>query len=206
MDQSSSPTEKSLLLKIADKLTQAQQELDELAVQLSLGKADAADKFVEIKSELTASVNQLKQMIRSDKNDQWADTIKKIAALNALLESGSAGTKEQFEELKKKILKKLHALELVLKDKFLTPEAAFHFTNEFEKFKLKLEILGLKFIVKKFQVKDEFRSGMKNVSKEVTGILEGTAKTFKKSKEKYHDFSTEITQAYKHLGKVIKNL
>ncbi len=206
MDQISSQTEKSLLLKIADKLTQAQQEIDEFAVQLSLGKAEAADKFVEIKRDFRDSVNQLKEMIHADQHDQAADVIIKIAALDTLLESGKAATKEQFEELKKEILTKLQALELVLKDKFLTPEAMLHFTNEFEKFKLKLEILGLKFIVKKFQLKDEFISGMKNVRKELKAIRQGIAKTFKKSKEKYFDLSGEITQAYKHLGKVIRSL
>lgn len=42
-----------------------QQEIDELALQLSLGKADAKDKFEEIKSEFKSKLNGLKNLLKA---------------------------------------------------------------------------------------------------------------------------------------------
>ncbi len=205
--ETSSTMEKSILLKISEKLALAQQELDELAVQLALGKAEAKDKFEEIKKDFRVRLNELRQAVSTaPKGDTLNELVRKIEELEMLLTSGKAETKDLFETQKKKILKAILEIENALKGKFLDNTGMNHFTNEFEKFKLKLEILRLKFVVKKFEVKDEFRTGMKMAKKEITGIMDGTKHQFNKAKEKLNDFSGEISQAYQHLRKGMKHL
>ena len=207
MNTLSEPKEKSILLKIAEKLLQAQQELDELAVQLALGKAEAKDKFEEIKKDFRFRVNELRQIITSTpKSNDIADLVVKIEELDALLNSGKVETLLSFELQKKQILNAIIEIENRIKNKFLTTAAVNHFANEFEKFKLKLEILKLKFVVNKFEVKAGFRTEMKTARKEIAGIVEGTENQFNKAKGKVDDFSEEIYLAYKHLKNVIRNL
>jgi len=207
MNTTTSTTEKSTLVKIAEKLLQAQQELDELAVQLALGKAEAKDKFEEIKHEFAIRVNELKQMISTNSRSQEVtDLLARIETLDALLNVGKAETPDSFEVQKRKIIEAIGEIEDRIRHKFLTLVDANHFTNEFEKFKLKLEIIRLKFVVKKFEVKDGFRAGMKIAHKEITGIVEGTEHQFKKVRDKYDDFTEEISTTYKHLKKAVKKL
>ncbi|MCA6434418.1 MAG: hypothetical protein IM574_12520, partial [Cytophagales bacterium] len=54
-----------LLEKMAEGLLQAQQEIDELALQLSLGKSEAKEKLEEVKKEFIKGINTLKKSLQS---------------------------------------------------------------------------------------------------------------------------------------------
>ena len=56
---------KPILQTLGEGLLQMQQEIDELALQLSLGKADAKDKFEEIKSEFKSKLSGLKNLLKA---------------------------------------------------------------------------------------------------------------------------------------------
>jgi len=77
------------------------------------------------------------------------------------------------------------------------------FSHDIEKFKLKLEIIRLKFNLKKFEVKDAFKEGMSNARREIeTGIRN----KLKDGSSKYSDFQDEMSLAYKHLKKALSDL
>jgi hypothetical protein len=193
----------SLIQAISERLVTARQELDELIVQLSLGKADAKDKYQEIKKEFALRMRELKDMVRSKVSGPEGKALAgKIAELEELLGIGKIDTQAQFDEQKKKILDTLATIETAIKNKFLTDEALNHFTNEFEKFKLKMEILRLRFAVKKFEIKDTFRSGVSDVQR----IVQGIGRKLHNKKSSYSDFSDEIRSAYQHFKKAINHL
>lgn len=196
--------EKTLLIKMAEKLTAAQQELDELAVQLALGKAEARDKFEEVKKEFRLRVAEVKKAAGAREISEQLRA--KIADLEGLLGAGSAEDKEAFEARRKKILEALKRVEDDLKDILSDLVDVNDFTHEAEKFKLKLEILRLKFVVGKFKVKDAFRTGMNDAKKEVSRIVTGAEAKVKKAKNTVTDFREEIQSAYKHMKKAIKNI
>ncbi len=60
MKNTETTNQKPILVKIADQLLKDQQELDSLAVQLSLGKAEAKDKFEEVKKQIRKSIQEFK--------------------------------------------------------------------------------------------------------------------------------------------------
>ena len=62
-------TPKPLLSRIAEQLVKDQQELDHLAVQLSLGKVEIKDKFEALKQKLKASVHEFKVDLKDVYND-----------------------------------------------------------------------------------------------------------------------------------------
>lgn len=107
--------QKPILVKIANQLLKDQQELDSLVKQLSLGKAEAKDKFEEIKAELKQKVQDLKSTLSSEyqENKKWlVETISKLDELEDRLTDKS---KELFEETKSAILKSVEAVQSELK-------------------------------------------------------------------------------------------
>lgn len=207
MEKSTDSDGKTLLLKIAKKLTESQQELDEFAVQLSLGKAEATEKFEEIKKEFSARLATLKQLIKTDNADEILEKLKaKLAALELELASGKTETKSSFELQRKKILTAILAFENDVKLKIADNLVINEVVNELEKFKLKLEILRLKFGLKKFKIKDEFRSEMKESRKQINGIMDSTRTKLDKTKETFADFKEEIVEAYQHIQKAVMKI
>ena len=70
--------QKPVLTKMTDQLLKDKQEIDELVVQLTQGKAEAKAKFEDVKKQMKKSVNDLKETISSKINDNkgWAIAVK----------------------------------------------------------------------------------------------------------------------------------
>lgn len=199
-------TEKPVLTRFADRLLEAQQELDELAVQFALGKAEARDKFEEINKSFKSQINSFKDKLSQGEVRQFAQQLKsRIDDLELQLALGKIETKELFEEQRKKILKSLTAFEDELNrmlPAIVDVDALYH---EIEKFKLKLEIIRLKFVLKKFSIKDSFREQMKEAKHKVTKLTDQVNAKLEAGNNKLSDFKDEIHLAYKHLRKAIES-
>lgn len=194
-------TSKRIARSIAEKAIAAQQEMDELAVQLALGKAEAQDKFEEIKKEFRKNIQSWKKI--SGKIGEEGNSA--LSALEARLSLGEAMDKKVFEEQYKKIMDTLKALEKDIEKRWpemKTPEEILH---EIEKFKLKLEILRLKFGLKRFEIKDDFRKKMGAITDTIESITKQTGKKISAGKSRYNDFKDEVTLAYKHVRKALKS-
>lgn len=207
METSDNAAEKSILLKIAEKLSAAQQELDELAVQLALGKAEAVEAFEKIKKEFSLRLAELSQILESTAENEDLSSLKaKIAELKGQLVSGKADTKGLFKAQRQKLLVALKALEEAIKEKFIRHPRVSEIINEMEKFKLTLEILRLRFVLKKFEIKDGFRSGMKEAAFEITNLFHRTERKIKNAKQSCTDFGDEIQEAYRYIKKAVKKI
>ncbi len=198
--------DKPVLAKIAEKLLLAQQELDELTVQLALGKAEARDKFEELKKTFKQQVDSFRSTMEVSELSDIATRLKtRLDELEVQLALGKAETKEIFESQRAKILHSLQAFEQELEkhlSKITHSEDIYH---EIEKFKLKLEILRLKFVLKKFVIKESFREKMKEAGKKVNNLMKGSAERWRSGKTKVSDFRDELQLAYKHLRKAIES-
>jgi len=207
MDKSTNTNQESILLKIADNLIKAQQELDEFAVQLSLGKAEATEKFEEIKKELVTRLSSLKQIISSSNAASISEELKsKISMLQLELATGKTETKSSFDAQKKKIISAIYALEETIKEKLTSNESVHEIVNELEKFKIKLEILRLKFVLKKFELKTGFHSEMKEAGKKIEGILKTSKEKWHNTQKTYTDFRQDISEAYGHIRKAVNKI
>ncbi len=194
-------TSKLIARSIAEKAILAQQEMDELAVQLALGKAEARDKFEEMKKDLRKNVQTWKKTIgkiNTESQSAWSE-------LESRLNLGAAIDRKVFDEQYRKIMDTLQILEKEVADRwpdFKTPEEILH---ELEKFKLKMEILRLKFSLKKFEVKDDFRSKMSTITDTIESITRRTERKLKAGKSKYTDIKDELKIAYQHVRKALKS-
>ena len=198
---------KKILMSVADKLLAAQQEIDELTVQLALGKAEARDKFNEIKKDFREKVSELKAFLANIPSDLELSTIRtKIDELEMHLLQGEVNTREAFEAQKDNLMKATSALEKTLQRKVPFPAELQHFVHEIEKFKVKLEILRLKFSLKKMEVKNEFRIRMDEAKAYIDERRTLIKDKIDEGREKYEDFGDEIRLAYTHFRKALKEL
>lgn len=194
-----------LLQKLGEGMLKAQQEIDELAVQLSLGKAEAKEKFEEVKKEFTEGVNWLKQSVKSTFDTSIPLALKlKLEELELRLKIGQVETKEAFDLQRAALIEATIALENEIRKTLENMEVSSFFHHEAEKFLLKLEILRLKFGIKRFEIKDTFRTRMERAKKSIHHFVEKAKKAA--GRKGHGDFKDEITEAYKHLKSAVKNL
>lgn len=207
MEPEERTTEKPVLEKVADKLMKIQEELDELALQLALGKAEAKDKFEEVKKEFKKKVTELKHSLTTTALNKMSDVVKtKFEELELQLALGKADTAEIFEAQSKKILQSLHNLENEIKKDLQQSNDLNSFSHDMENFKLKMEILRLKFVLKKFEIKDAFKEKMKEARKAVDKFKISAQEKLREGKAQYKDFKGEVQLAYKHLRKALESL
>ena len=207
MKEEMKTSQKPVLQKIADKLIGVQQELDELVVQFALGKAEGKEKFEEIKKEFRKRVSEFKDLLDDSVAGLLTSDIKqKLEDLEVQLALGKAESKDLFEEQKKKILKALSKVESEIRLLIDTARLPDNFSHDVEKFKLKLEIIRLKFNLKKFEMKDTFKEGMSDARREIEKITSGITSKLKDGSSKYSDFRDEMSLAYKHLKKALSDL
>jgi hypothetical protein len=196
---------KPLLQKLGEAMLEAQQEIDELAVQLSLGKAEAKEKFEEVKSEFTERLNWLKQSIKDSFNKSVPMGVKlKLEELELQLKVGKVESMESFDLQRVALIEATIGLENEIRNFLEKVEVSGYFHHEVEKFLLKLEILRLKFGITRFEIKDTFRSRMDRAKKSIHHFIDNAKKIT--SRKGHIDLKEEIAETYKHLKSAVKNL
>ena len=196
-----------LLEKMAEGLLQAQQEIDELALQLSLGKSEAKEKLEEVKKEFIKGINTLKKSVQSALDQPIPLALKmKFEALELQLQVGKVQSKESFDSQIKLLIAATIALEEEIRSLLHKMEVKGYFGHEIEKFLLKLEILRLKFGIKKFEIKEGFRSEMATIRKSIESFRKNAKKLKALPAEAYDDIKTEISSNYKSLKNAINKL
>lgn len=195
-------TTKPLLQKVAEGMLRAQQEIDELVLQLALGKAEAKDKFEEIKKDFLEKISELKQLLSRVLNKPLPVDLKlKLDELEVRLALGKADSIESFNSQREALIAATVALENEIRKTLEKVELSDFFHHEAEKLLLKLEILRLKFSIKRFEIKDAFRVRMSRAEKTIAKLAH------KITKMKPHaNLKEEIAIAYKHMKNAVKNL
>jgi hypothetical protein len=197
MDTDVNASEKTILLKLADKLVEAQQEVDQLTLQLVLGKAEARDKYEELKNEFRTRLINFKNTISNKQpGDLYKEIISRIDLLEEKLKSGVAENQATFAVQRKYILKALVSFEKEFRKKLFDNLDEQRISDEIEKFKLKLEILRLRYVLKRFTLRDEIKSNVQEVRKRVSGIVEKARKKIKTGERKVTQLNKNISRVF----------
>ncbi|MEY4931525.1 MAG: hypothetical protein RI909_2249 [Bacteroidota bacterium] len=191
-------TEKTMLLYLADSLVEAQRELDELTLQLVLGKAEVKEKFEEVKKQFRSRLTSLKNTLVKQKSSEIdSDVIAKLDDLEELLNKGTVENKEMFIAQRKLIRKSLLAFEDEIKRRLPNSLDVQHFGYEVENFKLKMEILRLRFVLKRFTIQDEFKDNVDEVRSKITKLTTRARLAIKRSQRNMASFKRKIKKAIK---------
>jgi hypothetical protein len=201
-------TEKPLLERIAERLMAAQQEIDEMAVQFALGKAEARDKFAELKAHLRQQVEQVKREARrSEWASQLQDLQERLRELEALIDQGNdQASPGAFAEEQARWTATFRKLEEAAREK-LSHQPWWHdFQHEMEKAKIKLELIRLKLVLKKFVVTEDVQAAFRQAQRAINNKLDAARAKMQAGQEKYEDFKEDVQEAYQHLRQVLSRL
>lgn len=191
-------TEKTMLLYLADSLVEAQRELDELTLQLALGKAEAKEKFEEVKKQFRFKLANLKNMlVKQTPMETYSDVITKLDDLEKRLNTGVVENKEMFVAQRKLIRKSLLAFEDEIKRRLPNNLDAQHFGFEIENFKLKMEILRLRFVLKRFTIQEEFKENVDEVRRKIIKLTTRARLAIKRSQGNIETFKRKIKKTIK---------
>lgn len=175
---------------IIDGLKNAAVELEEFQLQCALGKADATEKYEEIKKSLNATVHDIN--MKMDKGSDKVDNLKdKFEGLKLQLALGKADTEDAVREQKVNVQKAIGDLEYSLKNNKVVSEYVPVLQQELEKFKIKSEML-----FEKHDIEGKKESFLKTI--------EGFKNKFQKETSSIEHFSDEIGEAFSHFKKAFK--
>lgn len=190
---------KSLTDKVVSGFTKAATELEKFQLQFALGKAEAKDKYEDVKKQFNQTVHKAK--LKAIKVKEKADDLHGLFdELMLQLALGKAETKDAFIAQQKKINAKMHDIEVYIKSQPKLMKIYDKLLEEFEKLKIRLEILAVNFKISRLTTKDSIEQRRKEMDVIIKG-LQDSLKKYKKpvEKTKWEHFESEMGEAYKHL-------
>ena len=184
--------------KVIGALRKTAIELEEFRVQTALGKAEAQDKFKEVKNKFNLFVHDSEFKIKGVK-EKIEELNTKFDELRVQLSLGKAETKDIFKKQKKQLLLKLHDIEVKIKTNETLNRMYALTLIEIEQFKIQLEILEQKFNKDKVETKENFEKGKKDFN----FFIDKFKGKYTKQKEetKLEHFQNEISEAFDHFKK-----
>lgn len=196
----------TIAAKIVEGVQAALTEVDELRVQLALGKAEAKELYEINKKRFHASVQEMENKFRELKKDEAIlPLVNAMETLRVQLALGKAETKELFEEQYDKIHIALNQLESELKNNKTISENYARLHLELEKFKIKLELFALHYKLKKISAQFDFENRKAELAEKLDAIKAKMLLKQKEGKEKWENFQDEIKEAYEHLKSAFKH-
>ena len=181
--------------KVIDTLRKAAVEMEEFQVKVALGKAEAEDKYEDIKKKFNSFVHDSKYKIKVGK-EKVDDLHMKFDQLMVQLDLGKAETIEAFKKQKKDILTTIHEIEVEIKTNETLKRIYAFVLIEFEKFKAQLQVLEEKFESGKANVKTSFENGKSEFNKYVENLK--SKYSTKKEETRWEYFQNEIAEALTH--------
>jgi gas vesicle protein len=186
--------------KLGKFIQKAQSEIDELRLKIALGKMDGADLFEDMKKELRESVSEFNAAFDKEKMAATETIIKGIETLQLQLALGKAEALDAYEGQKEKILHSITQLENELKENRseLMADARMKIQNELEKFRLKMEILQIRYELGKIDLKDNIEEKKSKFKKEFDQLIENLKD---ESSEQLAEYGKDLKEAYEKLRK-----
>ena len=173
-------------------------EIDRLAVQFALGKAEVKDQLEILKKDFNSILGQWKV----DLSSMSTSVLQKIQELEVQLALGKAESQQLLEEQLKKIRTIIAELEVELKQYARSPKVE-GMKQDIAQLKLKLEILKLKLKVKSGEYDSKIREGLKSGLKSIDDLITDAQKSWNKNKE---PFKEKVGNAFDHLKKAVQSL
>lgn len=189
-----------------ERLTQMKVLLDELQVQMSLGKAEAKDIFDRERKNFLNFVSEEKNVLR--RSGEAASThrtvlMEKFDALDARLAKVVAENKRQYDVQKRETLHAIYELELAMKEAY--GDVGMALQAKLDVFRGKLDNYRIKLALGEFETEGELEPLKPELVNAIADIRERLKKETGAS-EKIDSFSNEISTSFEHMKKAFSNL
>ncbi|MBI1226089.1 MAG: hypothetical protein GC192_12710 [Bacteroidetes bacterium] len=180
--------------------------LDELQVQMALGKAEAKDIFDRERKNFLNFVSEEKSVLRKTgqvANSHRALLMQKFDAFDARLARPIAKNKRQYELRKRENLHAIYELELAMKEAY--GDVGMSLQVKLDAFLDKLDTFRIKLALGDFETEIE----MEALKSELVGAVGDILERLKKeggAEEKINAFSHEVSSSFEHMKKAFSNL
>lgn len=183
-------------------LRAAASELEELQVQMALGKAEARDIFENIKKALHMRIQQLKSKISPVKTSgTMLPMVNALEQLQVQLALGLAETSEAFEEQRRNIEHSLSKLEAELRSGAPGRQVA-KMQLEIEKFKTKLQLVALGYKLRKISLEYDLKHNKETFEQKLHVLKARLEFKEEQARNKWQHFREEIKEAFGDLRSV----
>jgi len=189
--------------KVIGALRKSAIELEEFQIKAALGKAEAQEKYEEVKKKFNLFIHESEYKINGIK-EKIEELNTKFDELRVQLALGKAETKEIFKKQKKQLLTTLHEIEVKIKTNDTLNRMYALTLIEIEQFRIQLEILEQKFSKNKPEAKDSFEKGKQDFNSFIDKFKGKYAK--KKEVKKLEHFQNEISEAFTHFKKAFSKV
>lgn len=197
-------TNKSFADTVINGLKKAVVELEEFRVQAALGKAEAHDAFDAAKKNLRHFMHETEQRFGASQktvSDVGTKLKATIDTLQVQLALGKADTRDLFEIQRKEIIQALHTLEGFLENNKFTTEIHESINREVQKFRIKLEILKLRYELNTMSAHEEFEQKKREFSTKLDHLADNLRNKEKKAEKSWDHFKEDIAEAYGDMKK-----
>jgi len=192
--------------KINSGIKTAISELEELRLQLALGKLEVKELFETNKKKFQQVMHDLENQANHLKEEPEISTVLKgMEHLKLQLALGTAESKQLFEEQYTKILNALNTLDSDLKNNKTISENYAKFHLELAKFKIKLELFALHFKLKKLSVEYDFDKIKSQLQAKLDRFKDEVNAKSKLGKAQWENFHIEIKNVFEHFTSAFKH-
>ena len=188
------------------KLTQAKAFLEDLEVQMHLGKAEARDAFHREKKTLSTFLNKQKAQLKVIENmadDKKAALLKSVVTLEDQLGMEIPTAKRKFDQQKKETLEKIYKLEYQLKEAH--DDVSLSLQSQLDDFKIKLDTYRIQLALGKFENEELLAKRKNELQKNVDEIRLKLQKETVKG-DRIDHFTGEIAESFDHMKKAFADL
>lgn len=180
--------------------------MDELQVQVALGKKEAKDIYDKERKILADFIRKERALLRktaeqSLKHEQ--DLMDKFAELEKELDQKVPTTKTKFDAYKKLLLKKIYQLEFAIKTESYDVRKSLQ--KKLDLFKTKLDGYRLQVAMSNYEHRENLQNRKIALVNQINDIR-SMVKDRQAEDRKWENFSEEISTAYKHLNRAFSDL
>jgi polyhydroxyalkanoate synthesis regulator phasin len=180
--------------------------LDDLEVQLALGKSEAKEAFDRERKTFQQYINdqkhQMKQVVKDAESHRYHLT-EKFEALESQLAKEPATSKKKFDLEKKHTLKAIYELEFGIKETY--GDVGTGMQTKLDGFKSKLDTYRISLALGEYEDAAEMESKKEALRNAVSKITDKLRKEVKASAKIDH-FAGEINESVDHMKKAFSDL
>ena len=189
-----------------ERLTQMKVLMDEMQVQMALGKAEAKDIFDRERKNFLSFVSEEKNVLRrtGEAATKHRQTLsEKVEALDARLAKAPAENKRQYDVQKRETLHAIYNLELAMKEAY--GDVGMALQIKLNAFRAKLDDFRIKLALGDF----EEEAMLETMKPELVNAISDLRERLKKeagASEKIDSFANELSTSFDHMKKAFSNL
>lgn len=188
------------------RLTQLKVLLDELQLQLTLGKLEAREAFERESKNFRQFIRDYREQYKKEHQEiatHRSNLSEKLEALEKLLDRELATTKKKFDQDKKEILHAIHELESVIEDTY--GEVGKLIQDRLDGFKGRLDAYRVQLALGEYEIAEELESKKTALRNTLNDIAEKLKKE-ESAGEKIDHFADEVGKSVDHLRKAFSDL